>query len=75
MKKIGLSMSPVRRRYGWERAMEICKKSGFDAIDFNLECYNVDDEIYGGSEDAFLSHFTKIKEKAKENAYNLLIIS
>ena len=66
MKKIGLSMSPVRRRYGWERAMEICKKSGFDAIDFNLECYNVDDEIYGGSEDAFLSHFAKIKEKAND---------
>lgn len=66
MKKIGLSMGVVCRNFGWERAMEICKKSGFDAIDFNLEEYNIGDEIYSGSEDAFLTHFTKIKEKAKE---------
>ena len=65
-KKIGLSIFDPQRIFGWEKTFEICRDAGFDAIDFNLEAYFLGDEIYGGSEDAFVSHFTKIKEKADE---------
>lgn len=65
MKKIGISCASVLKQYGIERGLEICKKSGFDAVDMGLERYVLGDEIYGGSEDAFVSHFTKIREKAE----------
>ena len=66
MKKIGISCASLCKRYGIERGLEICKESGFDAVDFNLEVYNLEDDIYGGSEDAFESHFDMIKRKAAE---------
>lgn len=52
--------------YGYERAFEIVKESGFDAIDFSVEGYKVGDAIYGGSEDAMVSHFTAIRKKAED---------
>ena len=64
--KIGLCTYSLQSMLGWEKSLELCKKYGFDTVDFNLECYNLDDEIYGGSEDAFVSHFSAIKEKARE---------
>ena len=66
MKKIGISCRAVLKRYGVERGLEICKESGFDAVDFSLEHYKPEDEIYGGSEDAFESHFAAIRKKAEE---------
>ena len=63
-KKISISTYSLQSMFGWERALELCKKNGFDAVDFNLECYNIGDEIYGSSEDEFISYFTAIKEKA-----------
>ena len=66
MKKIGISCAPIVKRYGVDRGLEICKKSGFDAVDFGLESYKVGDAIYGGSEDAFEAHFTAIRKKAED---------
>ena len=59
-KKIGLSTYSLQSMFGWEKALELCRKNGFDAVDFNLECYNISDNIYSGSEDAFVSYFTAI---------------
>ena len=66
MKKIGISCASLVKRYGVDRAFEIVKASGFDAVDFNLEAYKPEDSIYGGSDDAFESHFDYIKRKAAE---------
>lgn len=64
MKKIGISCRKIIQTYGIDRALEICKEAGFDAVDFSLEGYKLTDDIYGGSLDAFESHFNAIKEKA-----------
>ena len=64
MKKIGISCGKIVKRFGIDRALEICKEAGFDAVDFSLEAYKLDDKIYGGSLDAFESHFNAIREKA-----------
>ena len=66
MKKIGISCQKIVKRYGVDRALEICKASGFDAIDFGLEIYNIGDKIYSGSEETFVEHFGGIKKKADE---------
>lgn len=65
MKKIGISCKAILARYGIERGLEICKKSGFDAVDFNLEAYRLGDAVYGGSEDAFLTYFDGIRKTAE----------
>ena len=65
MKKIGISCGKICRRLGVDRALELCKRSGFDAVDFNLEGYDVGDAVYGGSLDAFESHFDAIRKKAE----------
>ena len=64
MKKIGISCRTLIKRYGIDRGLEICKESGFDAVDFGLETYKLGDSVYGGSDDAFESHFDAIKKKA-----------
>lgn len=65
MKKIGVSCSELIKRYGIERGLEICRESGFDAVDYSLECYKPGDAIYGGSDDAFEAHFDAIRKKAE----------
>lgn len=65
MKKIGLSCNDLVKRYGIDRALEICKESGFDSVDLSLEGYRLDGDIYAGSEDAFESHFHRIRKKAE----------
>lgn len=65
MKKIGISCRKIVKEFGLEKAFELIKKCGFDAVDFSLEGYKVGDKIYGGSLDQFDSHFTNIKETAK----------
>ena len=66
MKKIGLSCGALLHRYGTRRGLEICKESGFDAVDFDLEAYDLPDDIYGGSADAFEAHFTDIRKQAAD---------
>ena len=65
-KRIGLSCQTLVKMYGVDRAFAICKESGFDAVDFNLESYRLGDAVYGGSEDAFVSHFEEIRKKAED---------
>lgn len=64
MKKIGISCAQIVSRFGIERGLEICKKSGFDAVDFGLEDYHTKSSVYFGSLDEFESHFYAIKKKA-----------
>ena len=66
MRKIGVSCGKLVRMLGVDRAFEVCKKSGFDSVDYNLESYKPNDAIYGGSDDAFESHFDSIRKKALE---------
>lgn len=65
--KLGISCGEIVKQLGYEKAFELCKESGFDAVDFNLECYGVTDnpaDIYNVPEEEFAAHFTAIREKA-----------
>jgi sugar phosphate isomerase/epimerase len=65
-KKIGISIGALQAKYGVERALELCAKSGFDAVDFNLKRYGREDfPVYADGEDAVIEHFSKIAEYAK----------
>ena len=66
MKKIGLTCNTVLKRYGIDRGLEICKESGFDAIDFGFGSYTLKEGIYTASDDEFQSHFAAIKKKADD---------
>lgn len=66
MKKIGLTCNVVLKRYGIDRGLEICKESGFDAIDFGFGGYTLSEGIYTASDDEFESHFAAIKKKADD---------
>ena len=64
MKKIGISCARFVKNYGIDKGLEICKRAGFDAVDFGLN-YTLAKGVYAGSDDEFESHFTAIKEKAR----------
>ena len=66
MKKIGLTCNAVLKRYGIDRGLEICKESGFDAIDFGFGAYTLKEGIYTASDDEFESHFAAIKKKTDD---------
>ena len=66
MRKIGISCGPVVRTYGLEKGFEIIKRSGFDAVDFDLMRYKLNAGVYAGSEDEFCSHFDAIRKKAED---------
>ena len=68
MKKIGISCGTIVSKYGYEKAFELCKESGFDAVDFDLQRfgkYMGASDIYNASEDEFEAYFTAIKNKAE----------
>jgi sugar phosphate isomerase/epimerase len=65
VKKLGISCKPLIRLYGIERGLEICKESGFDAVDYGLTHYKLGESVFGDSEDAFEAHFDAIRKKAK----------
>jgi len=72
--KIGISCRAVVAKYGYEKAFELIKSAGFDAVDINLGSYgNRDDanDIYLASEDQFTAYFTGIRELAQR--YELII--
>jgi len=72
MKTIGITCSALVKQYGIDRTFRLCKESGFNAVDFGLDSlYRLGDDVYGGSDDAFESHFDMIKRKAAE--YELII--
>ena len=64
MKKIGISCSKAVSRLGHERAFEIIKASGFDAIDYGLELYDLTKAPYTSSEEEFVEFFKDVKRLA-----------
>lgn len=66
--KLGISCGPICYKYGYEKAFEMCRESGFDAVDFDLGYFGkLGDmsDIYHASEDRFEEYFTAIKNKAE----------
>ncbi len=66
MKKLGLSIGAMQRAFTPLGALELAAKSGFDAVDFDLEAYGGGSDPIYKSFDAMEEHFTKIKERADE---------
>ncbi len=67
MKEISISIGALQRRYGDERALEIAKSAGFDAVDFNLEDYGCKETcVYHASEDELATHFNNLRKKADD---------
>ncbi len=63
-KKLGLTIGPLITRFGVDRAMEIVKEAGFDAVDFSLDQLEGKEDIYAAPEADFIAYFTAAKEKA-----------
>jgi sugar phosphate isomerase/epimerase len=63
MKKIAIACKAPVKRFGVEKGLELCKKYGFDAVDFGVAAYH-GSSVYNGSDDEFESFFTEIKKKA-----------
>lgn len=66
MKKISINVSNVVDRYGVDQAFEICKRSGFDAIDFAVGAYPLESGIYAASDEEFEEHFHHIRKTAEK---------
>jgi len=68
--KVSLSVFNLQYHYGWERALEIAKEIGCDAVDFNLyeDEYDVrnPDSIYSKSDEEIIAYFEAVKAKADE---------
>lgn len=66
--KLSISCFDIVQKYGIKRGLQICKESGFDAVDYNLDCYRrperPENSIYNGTDDAFESHFSEIRKIA-----------
>ena len=65
MKKIGISCSALVRQYGYERGLEICKESGFDAVDFGVNAHSLKSAAYA-SDDALETYFDAVRRKAED---------
>ena len=68
MKKIGLSIFNLQRKFGDLRALEIAKEVGADAVDFDL-CQSDNDfrnsgSLYSKGKEAVSEYYGQIKEKA-----------
>ncbi len=68
-RKVSFSIGRLQVLYGDERALEIAKEIGADAVDFNL-CgkrwdYQNPESIYSKSDDEIIAYYTKLREKAE----------
>jgi len=60
--KLGLTCHGVTRKYGYEKGLEMIKKSGFDAVDIDLHNYWAEKEsAFYASEDEFNTYFDNIR--------------
>ena len=66
MHKLSINISYAVERYGADRAFALCKKSGFEAIDFNVGKYPLESGIYAASEEEFEEHFYNIRKTAEK---------
>ena len=64
MKKISINIGTAVNKYGVDRAFEICKRSGFDAVDFNVGDYPLEKGIYAASDAEFEEYFSNIRKTA-----------
>ena len=65
--KLGISCGALVAAYGYEKALELCRESGFDAVDFSLICYgdrNRTDYLYDAPDEEFEEYFTSVRSKA-----------
>ena len=67
MKKISISIVSLQKRYGDERALEIAKEIGCDAVDFDLTRYDYRkaETIYARDEAEVRSYFRALRCKAE----------
>lgn len=68
-RKISFSIGRLQFLYGDERALEIAKEIGADAVDFNL-CgkawdYQNPDSIYSKSDEEIVEYYTSLRKKAE----------
>ena len=66
MKKISIGCSRLIKKIGLEDALALIKRSGFDAVNFELQNYYVSTSPYFGSDDEFESCFRNIKKVADD---------
>ncbi len=66
MKKLSININAAIQIYGLDRAFEICKRSGFDAIDYSLNKYPLESGIYAASDEAFEEHFYTVRKTAQK---------
>lgn len=61
--KTGISCGVITAAFGWEKGLELIKKSGFDAVDIDVCNYwKNTDSVYYKSEDEFYTYFNNIKK-------------
>ena len=65
-RRVSLSTGYYQYHYGDERALEIAKEIGADAVDFSLTGMDVanPNSIYAKSEEEFVAYFTALKNRA-----------
>jgi sugar phosphate isomerase/epimerase len=67
MKKLSISISDALKICSFDRACEMCKRSGFDAIDYNLEfLYPLEHGVYAASDEEFEEHFYNVRKTAEK---------
>ena len=66
-RKISICIGELQSRYGAERALEIAKEIGADAVDFGLEGQSVarENSVYTKSEDEIVTYYTALRRKAE----------
>lgn len=62
--KLGISCGTLVQHYGYEKALELCKETGFDAVDFDLTLPMIT-QLYDSSEQASEDYFHQVRLKAE----------
>jgi len=67
-RKVSISIGGLQGKYGDMRAIEIAKEIGADAVDFNVNRYDLRDEktIYSKSDEEIIQYFSDLKKRADE---------
>lgn len=70
IRKVGFSIGRLQMKYGDFEALDIAKRIGADAVDFNLDGdandYRNPDSIYSKGEDAIREYYTAVRAHAEE---------
>ena len=70
MRKVSIAISNQQKRYGDLNAIDVAKKIGVDAVDFNLSAprydYRVESSIYSKSDEEIFEYFKKIGDHARD---------